>query len=498
MTESYFFVGIGGSGMLPLAQIVRARGAEVAGSDRAYDGSGGDEGRGDAKFDRLRDAGIALFAQDGSGLTSVDQIVVASAAIEDSVPDIARARALGCRRVTRAELLADLFNAAPLRIAVGGTSGKSTVTGMIGWILSEAGADPTIMNGAVMKNFAASARVGGGAFVSEVDESDGSIALYLPTVAVLNNVAVDHKPIEELRGLFGGFLAAADVAVVNADNAEAAALLSPPEHPELVEGLSSPRSLGETRRRASTTSANRMVVRFGFAEGADLRATAVVERSDGVDFTLEYREERIPASLRVPGRHNVSNALAAIGAGIATGVSLANAARALASFVGLARRYDVVGAAGGVTVIDDFGHNPDKIAATLATAHAHPGRLLVFFQPHGYGPLRQMGRELADAFNANLRDGDRLIVSDPAYFGGTVDRSIGSDALVAMIGKGAEHIAAREACGERLVELAQPGDRMIVMGARDDSLSVFARGLLEGIEKKGHPQPLQEGLEGDR
>src|SRR5918993_2662634 len=207
----WFFCGIGGSGMLPLATILRGRGAEVAGSDRSYD-----QGRTPEKFAWLARQGFALFPQDGSGVTSPEQTLVASAAIEDSVPEVVRARELGCPRMTRAELLAALFNAAPVGVAVGGTSGKSTVTGMLGWIMHEAGGDPTIMNGAVMKNFVspdvpfASARVGQGpVFVSEVDESDGSIALYRPEVAVLLNLSLDHKSLEELRELFGNFLAAA-------------------------------------------------------------------------------------------------------------------------------------------------------------------------------------------------------------------------------------------------------------------------------------------------
>ena len=172
--KSYFFCGIGGSGMLPLALIVRGRGAEVAGSDRTLD-----QGRLAPKFEFLKAHGIALHPQDGSGLTDAGQLLVTSAAIEENVPDVVKARQLGLQRLTRPELLAELFNAAPLGIAVGGTSGKSTVTGMVGWILHAAGRDPTVMNGAVMKNFVtpdrpfASALIGGGeAFVSEVDESD--------------------------------------------------------------------------------------------------------------------------------------------------------------------------------------------------------------------------------------------------------------------------------------------------------------------------------------
>jgi UDP-N-acetylmuramate--alanine ligase len=442
MTKSYFFVGIGGSGMLPLAEIVAAQGHKVAGSDRSLD-----QGRLGTKFEGLVAKGIGLHAQDGSGIVSADQIVVASAAVEASVPDIVQATALGCARMTRAELLAELFNAAPVSIAIGGTSGKSTVTGMVGWILDQCGRDPTIMNGAVMKNYGSGARVGAGkVFVSEVDESDGSSVLYHPTVAVLNNVAVDHKSMEELRGLFGGFLGRANGVVVNADNEEALALIA---EDALTYGLT----------------------------GGDLHATNITERPDGVDFSIGDRM----VTLAVPGRHNVSNALAAIGAATQAGVAIEDAANAMTSFSGLKRRMETIGTANDITVIDDFGHNPDKIAATLSALHAFPGRLLIYFQPHGFGPLKQMGRELADSFITNMKPDDRLLISDPAYFGGTVDRSVGADALVAMVGAQAEHIPAREDCGARLIDLAQRSDRIIIMGARDDTLSIFAQSLLERL-----------------
>ena len=443
MTKSYFFVGIGGSGMMPLAEIVAAQGHKVAGSDRSLD-----QGRLGAKFEALAAKDIGLFAQDGSGIVSADQIVVASAAVEASVLDIVRATELGCARMTRAELLAELFNAAPASIAVGGTSGKSTVTGMIGWILDQAGRDPTIMNGAVMKNFNSGARVGAGdVFVSEVDESDGSIALYRPTVAVLHNISQDHKSMEELRDLFGGFLAAAKTVVVNVDDAEA--------------------------RKLPPLSA----FTYGERAGARLRAVDVALLPDGSRFSVN----NLDCTLHLPGRHNISNALAALAAATRVEVPLATAIAALATFTGLKRRMETVGSANNITVIDDFGHNPDKIAATLSALHAFPGRLLIYFQPHGYGPLKQMGRELADSFIANMNADDVLLVSDPAYFGGTVDRSVGADALVNMIGAQAEHIPDRADCGVRLIELARPGDRIIVMGARDDTLSIFAQSLLDRL-----------------
>ena len=220
-----FFSGIGGSGMLPLASIVRASGARVAGSDRSLDA-----GRTPHKFDYLRSLGIQLFPQDGSGLQP-GMTLVTSAAVEPTVPDVVRAKELGLAHLTRPEFLARLLNSAQRSVAVGGTSGKSTVTGMIGWILHACHRQPTVMNGAVMKNFVtpsapfASALVGDPElFVSEVDESDGSIALYRPEVAVLTNISLDHKEMDELRQLFAHFLNASRKAVVNLDDPETRAL----------------------------------------------------------------------------------------------------------------------------------------------------------------------------------------------------------------------------------------------------------------------------------
>jgi UDP-N-acetylmuramate--alanine ligase len=459
--KSYFFCGIGGSGMLPLALIVQGRGGRVAGSDRTLD-----QGKLTPKFDFLRARGIPLFAQDGSGITGPDQILVASAAVEESVPDVVRAREVGAERMTRAQLLAELFNDAAIRIAVAGTSGKSTVTGMIGWILHAVGRDPTIMNGAVMKNFVtpdapfATALVGGGdAFVSEVDESDGSIALYRPNVAVLNNVSLDHKPMEELRQLFGDFIDHDGLVIVNADDPEAAALLAGRD-PDLALTFSVGGGPGPHKLVAANIAEEPFAISF-----------------DVIDGTEPAGRVR----LGVPGRHNVANALAALLAVGGAGVALPDAMGAIEGFAGLKRRFEKVGEAGGVTVIDDFGHNPDKIAATLRTLHAFAGRLLIFFQPHGFGPLKTMGRELAATFADSMSDDDVLIMPNPVYHGGTTDRSVGSETVVAAVaqrGRRAEHHAERAACGERLVELARPGDRIVVMGARDDTLSVFAQELV--------------------
>ena len=185
----------------------------------------------------------------------------------------------------------------------------------------------------------------------------------------------------------------------------------------------------------------------------------------------------MPVRLQVPGRHNVENALAALAACEALGMPLAEAAEALGGFTGLRRRFELVGTANGIAVIDDFGHNPDKIAATLRTLHAFPGRLLLFFQPHGYGPLRTMKDELIATFAAEMAAEDVLIMPDPVYYGGTTSREVGSADIIAGVaghGRHAEHVPERDACAERLAALARPGDRIVVMGARDDTLTLFA------------------------
>ncbi len=464
LARPFFFCGIGGSGMLPLAQILKGRGATVAGSDRSND-----QGRTPEKFAALENQGFALHPQDGSGIESADQILVASAAVEDTVPEVVRASELGCLRMTRAELLSILFNTSGAGVAIGGTSGKSTVTGMLGWILHAAGSDPTIMNGAVMKNFVsaerpfASAIVGGaGPFVSEVDESDGSIALYRPAVGVLLNVSLDHKSMEELRELFGDFLARSGVAVINADNEEALALL-----PRAQKAL----TFGIDQEKAQIG-----VVPGSIADGPVRQAATIIDRHDGSEH---------PLILNLPGRHNLSNALAAIAGAVAADVPVAKAVAALAGFAGLARRFNIIGTSeSGITVIDDFGHNPEKCAATLRTLKTHPGRVIAFFQPHGYGPLRQMGHELAETFADELGPDDVTIMCDPVYYGGTVDRSQGSERIIEMIkdaGGLADHVASREDCGKLIASIAKPGDRIVIMGARDDTLTKFATDLLDRL-----------------
>jgi UDP-N-acetylmuramate--alanine ligase len=458
--NAYFFCGIGGSGMLPLASILRASGARVSGSDRSLDA-----GRTSPKYEYLRSLGIRLHPQDGSGLEP-GMILVTSAAVEDNVPDMVRGRDLDLKHLRRPELLAELLNRALHSIAIGGTSGKSTVTGMAGWILHSCHRQPTVMNGAVMKNFVtpsapfASALVGDPElFVSEVDESDGSIALYEPEIAVLTNISLDHKEIAELRGLFAGFLGSCRKAVLNLDD---------PETRALAEALPSQKLAG-----------------YGFdSPGADFAGRNLELLPGGVRFDVDHAGAREEVQLALPGRHNASNALAAIASVRQLGVEVADAAAALRRFEGLRRRLETVGEAGSVMVIDDFAHNPDKIDASLATLRAHPGRLLIMFQPHGFGPIVKMGEELGTSFVSGMAEDDRLYLPDPVYQGGTVERARGSDWLAEEVrskGRKAEHVPDRSEIGDILIAEARPGDRIVIMGARDDTLAEFARKLVERL-----------------
>ena len=241
----------------------------------------------------------------------------------------------------------------------------------------------------------------------------------------------------------------------------------------------------ETRALSEAIPADK-VIGYGFdAPGADFQGKDLQHDVGGVTFALEAEGERHDVRLSVPGRHNASNALAAIAAARALGVRIEDAVNALARFEGLKRRLETVGEAAGVTVIDDFAHNPDKIDATLATLRAHPGRLLLMFQPHGYGPLAKMGEQLADSLARGMAPGDRLYLPDPGLPG----RHGRADARQRLARRArSTSAAARPSISRsgrrsatRWSREAQAGDRIVIMGARDDTLIDFARELLEKL-----------------
>ncbi|MGH1404440.1 MAG: UDP-N-acetylmuramate--L-alanine ligase [Alphaproteobacteria bacterium] len=462
--RSYFFCGIGGSGMLPLAVLLHRLGHSVCGSDRSYD-----QGKTLDKFKALLDLGIVLVAQDGSGMRPDVDYLVVSSAVEDSIPDVKAAKSFGVPIIKRGALLAELFNNAQTKIAVAGTSGKSTVTGMIGTVLSALNLDPTVVNGGQVRNFDdadnalfSSVRKGDGdAFVAEMDESDRSIEHYIPTIAALNNIALDHMGMDELKILFGDYLARAEQSVIaNYDDAYVRALCAQCDCDNII--------------RFSLNDQN-----------ADMYAFDITPKTHGIDFSVRYGEDVSPVSLYVPGRHNVSNALCALSACVAAGVGFVESAKALSQFKGIHRRMEYIGTKNGVSVFDDFGHNPDKISASLQSLKEFDGRLIILFQPHGFGPLRLMGQEIVDAFSSYLADGNDLLFMPEVYYaGGTVDRSVTAKDIIQDAcdqGVSARWFATRAEILPAILQEAEEGDRIVVMGARDDTLHQFAHDILTQI-----------------
>ena len=417
--------------MLPLAVILKGMGHAVSGSDRSHD-----QGRTPEKFQWIEAQGIKLFPQDGSGVTGGLAAVVISKAVEDTIPDIRVAKDKNVPILKRVDVLIENFNAAKMRIAVSGTSGKTTTTGMIAYLLKEAGLDPTVNNGGIFRNYTkenpySTAFVGkGNVFVSEIDESDGAEAVcaFTPDIAVIHNITLDHQPMEELKTMFGGFLAKTKLAVLNADD---------PIVIDVARGAPAQAVIYSTQGNL-----------------AHVMAENITHLSDGVEADILFDGKFDKLRLKVPGAHNVSNAVAAITVGIALGIQPTQAVEILSRFEGIKRRMEVVGTRNDITVMDDFGHNPDKVAATLSTLREFNGRLLIFFQPHGYGFLKLVWEELANTFAGYLGQEDRLYFVEPLYLGGTVDKSFGVGPMVEVIQKSGKH--ANGGICDRCTRLADP------------------------------------------
>ena len=455
----FHYAGLGGAGMSALAQFQVMTRGRASGSDRAFD-HGEREGL-RAQLERL---GIDVLPQDGSGLGSDCVALVVSTAVEDSIPDVASARAKGIPIIHRSELLA-YFVAQRRSIAVTGTSGKSTVAAMIFAILSGAGRDPSVITGADLPELEAQG-LPGNAFagdtdllVVEADESDGSLVRYAPAIGVVLNLQRDHKEMTEVAAMFATLRARAREALVvgDAENLDAFA---------------------------------GGALRFGFGARADIR---------GEDVELGPASSRFRVgdgvfTLPVPGAHNVANALAAIAACRILGVTLEDMVSPLASFRGIGRRFQTVGRAHGVEVIDDFAHNADKIAAAIRTAKLRASRVLAIYQPHGYGPTRFLRRDFVATFTRELAADDRLWMLEVFYAGGTATRDFSAADIVAEIGAlgvQAEFAPSREFLAARIAQEARPGDLVLMMGARDPSLSALARAILASIEKATMAAPAK-------
>jgi UDP-N-acetylmuramate--alanine ligase len=428
-------VGVAGAGMSAVAELLLGLGYDVTGSDRFLD-----QGQAMDVLDRLRKAGCRLAAQDGAAVRADAQAVVVSTAIEPDNPDLVAAQRLSVPVVHRAEMIARLARGRRL-VAVTGTAGKTTITGLAGFILEQAGFDPTVVNGGAVLNWQAPDRVGnvrvGGSdlWLVEADESDRSLLRFDPEVALISNISKDHFELDEVVKLFGEF--AGRVRRTLLGGAGVASVLG---------------------RRARDVHAE------------------VVLREGRWRLLVDGREVLSP----MMGRHNAENAALAAALCKELGAPPESIVAALGAFRGIHRRLEEVGALAGVRVIDDYAHNPAKIAASWRAAAELGGRVHGYWRPHGFGPLSLMKDELADAFASVCRPDDRLFILPVYYAGGTASKTITSEEFVEALRKRnvpARHVADYEALERELRAGARRGDSVLGMGARDPDLPRFARRL---------------------
>ena len=436
-------VGIGGSGMSPLARILLARGHQVSGSDL----------RGGRAATALQAMGARVhIGHEAAAIEGADVVVVSTAIPRDN-PEVVRARELGVPVVRRAELLAALMrNRRALLIA--GTHGKTTTTSMVAVALQAAGLDPSFAIGGTLHGAGTSAHHGSGSvFVAEADESDRSFLVYEPDCAVVTNIELDHPDtfadVDEVVAVFRQFLAR------RRPGAPAILCLDDPRTAGLVAELAAP------------------VITYGEHGDADVRITAVDLRRDGASFEVRHFGADLGTfTIQLAGRHNVANAAAALTASVWSGAAPEAVRDGLARFTGAQRRFQLIGTAGGVAVVDDYGHHPTEITATLSAARqAFPdGRTVVLFQPHRYSRTAAMATGLGQALAA----ADVLVVTDVYASGETpvpgVTGALVADAAASVDTAGTTEVTYRPALTAAIsavVGLARPGDVVLTLGAGD-------------------------------
>ncbi|MEE8597137.1 MAG: UDP-N-acetylmuramate--L-alanine ligase [bacterium] len=449
----YHFVGIGGIGMSALAQITKSQGHYVGGSDRRNDKKQTPE-----VFHKLKSQGIKLSPQDGTGVDKETDYIVVSSAVEEDNPDLKIAMQRNIQIIRRSDLLGRLFNNKH-GIAIGGSNGKTTVCGMTSWILDKAGHDPTVVGGGYVINFITDKSLGNSrcgrseTVVIEADESDGSLIKYMPNVSVITNISRDHKAVEELEDLFSKF----------AENTSDTVIINESCFPFI-----------------KINDSSKKVIKFGEGNGSDVSASEISCNFFGSRFKVKDTDFEI----NIPGLYNVYNALAAIAVAQTEGVSDTEIKEALKTFKGTKRRMEVVGEANGIKVIDDYAHNPKKIQAAIDTVRLISERLIVVFQPHGYGPTEFMREELISAFAGKLLPTDTLLMPEVFYVGGTAEKRISSnDIIKALKSRGINAVFVPER-GDIVTEVKQraiPHDSVLVMGARDDSLTDLCRAILNEL-----------------
>ncbi|MBC7934654.1 MAG: UDP-N-acetylmuramate--alanine ligase [Rhizobacter sp.] len=451
--KNVFFIGVAGVGMSAIAQWLAGEGKIVYGSDRYFV-----PGQTNETKEKLEAAGIQCFLQDGQGITNETELVVVSTAIEDTVAEVQKAMQLNIPIVRRSELLA-MIAKSKKTIAVGGTSGKSTTSAMLFQIMEQAGMSPGIISGAGLVSIIKEGKIGnakngdGEWLIIEADESDGSIVQYTPEIGLLLNVDKDHQEIDELMQLFGTFKKnTTELFIVNQSNA-------------LAKQLSSG-------------------IKCDFSSESSSGAGYTASNFQQYGMTIQFTINDHSFSLNTVGKHNMENALAAVAVAHGLGVDYTVAAAALKDYQGIYRRHQLLGVKNGITVIDDYAHNPAKCAASIMACQPIAHKVVAWFQPHGYGPTRFLRNDFVKEIAAALRPEDEIWMSEIFYAGGTAVKDISANDLIndiKALGKNAFFVEDRN----RFLETVKPhlgkNAVLLLMGARDPGLEAFSKNIWEQL-----------------
>lgn len=448
-----FFIGVAGTGMSAIAQYLAGIGKSVSGSDRYFMPGELNDTR-----IKLEAEGISCFLQNGEGIHQKIDLVVVSTAVEDTVPEVQKAKAMDIPIIKRSELLA-IIAKSKKTIAIGGTSGKSTTSGMLYQILEKAGKQPGIISGAGLVQIIKEGKIGnakagkGEWLIIEADESDGSIVQYEPEIGVLLNIDKDHQEIDELLSLFGIFKQnTANLFVVNQNNA-----------------------FSKTLSRD---------VKYDFSSAANAEAGYVSTDYKQEGMQIQFFINSHPFVLNTVGRHNMENALAATAVANQLGIGLDICAEALESYKGIYRRHQLLGRKNGIFVIDDYAHNPAKCAASIAACQPIAPKVVAWFQPHGYGPTRFLRNDFVQEISSILRPQDEIWMSEIFYAGGTASKDISANDLINDIRATHHNAYFVEDRNDLLHELRPHLTSdcvLLLMGARDPSLEYFGNTIFEQL-----------------
>lgn len=449
------FSGASGNGISPLEQIMLHLGYQVYGSDKSFD-----LGKDSARLRALKSVGLKIVPQDGSMITPDIEYLCVSAAINQDNPDVLAARQLGIPIKFRSDLLLEILSSYRYGVAVGGTAGKTTVTAMIGYILDVLGKKPCMINGGALCNYAERPGIpnyiynDGEICVIEADESDGSIQKYHPYVGLITNISHDHTSLEKLFSYFSTFA----------------------EHSQnLVISLDFPNHAKITHPHLTTFSLNN--------PQADFFADEIVLNSDSISYRLQGKNFTLP----LIGKFNVANALAAIAVCSKLGIPAHDSAKVLEGFYGVKTRLEKVGTTNGITVYNDFAHNPSKIEASLLALKSGGGRIIAMYQPHTSFSARNTGEETAAVIARTLAPDDIMLMQE-IYEIAPQDTAVSSQNIINLIRQNGHSNAFYSKSYTDTLDYikkhATSGDKIIIMGAHDNSLFDLSCLILKELQSE--------------